>query len=116
LLPLANTIIYIGTDNGKKDTSDYFNSVLTDKNGNYSIYVTEVSVKYTVFTVPVIGSSASFAPVYYASATTDLPFVKDKTYPLTAVADGDLGNGISFVAQDVNLKNIPGVKVIVYTW
>ena len=114
ILPLANTMVYIRKDAGPGDTSNYFFSVLTDKSGKFSFYVPKKDTVYVIFASPVIKSSPSFAALYFDSIKTDNPLPSAKEYNLTATIDAKRQNGIYFTTQDVNNKNIPGTRVILY--
>jgi hypothetical protein len=114
-LPLANTMVFIRKDSGALDTSNYYFSIPTDKNGNFSFYITDTSRAYEIFTTTTIKSSPSFSALYYGLLKTDSPFVINKIYPLTASIDQTLQNGIYFTTVDDNGQIVPGAKVILYS-
>jgi hypothetical protein len=110
----ANMPVYIRIAGGRQDTSNYFFSTLTDRNGQFGFYINDTSTKYEIFTTTKIKSSSSFAPLYSGIVTTNIPYDSTDLYQLSVSIDDKLQNGINFTVQDINGQRLSGVTVLLY--
>jgi hypothetical protein len=116
-LPLSDKTVYIGIDTGvnKDDTSNYFYSVQSGSSGEFSFYITDTLLRYTLFSIGYDTNSRSFIPLYYGSIITDSPYNQLNNYQFSVSVDTVNRNGLNVMTVDTNGQALPGVSVFLYT-
>jgi hypothetical protein len=114
--PGMNKWIYIRADSSSnKDSANYFASIVTDHDGNFSFYVTDPTLRYDLFGAFYDTSSPSFIPFYSVAIVTDSPYMPGYIYSIKAAADTTDRNGLKLLTTDILGEAIPDVNVFLYS-